>query len=98
EAPAVRKVREEPVGRVVRRPFGLGWAGAVQLGVVARAPLGTREDVVRVPELAPESVLPPALERDPAVCGFDLLRRRLRADAEGRVVVGHSRLLRLLCS
>src|SRR5262249_53676847 len=71
---------------------------AVALPVVALALLGIRQHVIRVAQLAPEPVLPTALERVAPVCGFDLLRRRLARDAERCVVVGHETVLRLLCS
>jgi hypothetical protein len=71
-------------------------ARAVAIGVVLCAPVGVGEDVIGVAQVTPESVLPATLERDATVRGLDLLRRGFWVDAEGCVVIGQSRLLRLL--
>src|SRR5207244_6545167 len=69
DPPAVRQIGEEAVDRIARTlPLS---GGAVARRVVTRARGRIRENVVRVPELTPETVLPAALEGDSPVGGLD---------------------------
>jgi hypothetical protein len=72
DPPAVGQVREEAVDRVAGVLPLRG--GPVARGVVPGALVRVGEDVVRIPQLAPEAVLPAALERDAAVGCLDFLR------------------------